>query len=120
MAAQDNLSPSQFGTWYHGTGSDAARSIQEHGLASSKYGAMDDGYVRKPTVTTDRSEAVRYARSRTAHKFPGQTPSVVELHIPHHLSDEYLALEDPGYGGINKPLPASMVHSVQSLPPSSE
>lgn len=103
MSAQDNMNPQQFSTWYHGTSSEAADSIQREGLTAESYGKGN------MTLASDRGKAGMFGMLRAGMS----NTSVVTLRIPHNKLDEYtVSASTPGVRGLNKPLPPSMVHSV--------
>lgn len=108
MSASDHLGP-QFSTWYHGTSQANAESIRANGLTASDYGAWDDNVAKVPTLTSRRDLAAIHAR-----KTGGSQGAIVELHVPDRAKDDYLVDEHTHAAGLNKPLPASMIHGVSA------
>jgi len=107
MSADDHLSGQQFSVWYHGTSEDNAESIRANGLTASEYGAWDEHVAKQPTLTSRADLAATHAQ-----KTGGGHGAIVEVHVPDAQKDEYLLDEHSHAAGLNKPLPASMIHGV--------
>lgn len=101
-------------TLWHGTSKKTARSIQKTGLTSASYGVAPNGMPFSPNLTPDRREALMAAHD--VHVPPDERASVVEVRVPRDLEQEYLhpAFGHMGYRAIRKPLPPSMIYSVQA------
>ncbi len=112
MAATDHLGQ-QFTELYHGTSLASAVSIRRSGLTSSAYRSDN------PTLTSDRSEAERYARS---HAFGDPaSPGLVTVRVPHEQSGHYLQPAttyhegNGSYYALRQPLPRAMVHDAEAI-----
>jgi len=111
MTASDHLGQ-QFTELYHATRASVLPSIRATGLTAGSYSATN------PTVTTDRAEAEMYARGHMINR--GEQPGIATLRVPSGQEGDYLhadatAHRHSGAYGLRKPLPASMVHSVDAL-----
>lgn len=84
MSARENVSKNQFHMHlYHGTGSDQAKDIMEHGL-------MENGIASTPYLTNDPDLAEYYAGMGTGD------PVVIKVRAnPRNLRADYRSFEDP-------------------------